>query len=331
MKRLLLTLSTFVLALGVTACSPDSDTASSSPDPETMLSEFESAVAPSEGNEPGGDVHEIKIGEPINFDCYSHLPCDASFTPEDVTMSDACLGRVDDYGSGPELVDGKTYLQVSGVFEVRTAENGWTMLHDPQIINSEGFTETPDMAINCHEGDGYELWSSTLDEGQKAKHFGVWIVPENAEYMLFENTKMMLPKIDDAGEIIDTTPSVSMTQSAAPETVAALEQASSAPVFVQCWENDAALMSDQTIVYDPVNCRHDDDETHRAKEVWMHEDGPAPSYEGCAAAICGYGHNEQDQRNPSSGEIQTLHGCQEGYITDAELCGAVAWVENHQY
>lgn len=51
----------------------------------------------------------------------------------------------------------------------------------------------------------------------------------------------------------------------------------------------------------------------------------------CAAAICGYGTNSQGQRNPSSGEIQTLHGCQDGYITDPELCSAVAWVETHQY
>ena len=51
----------------------------------------------------------------------------------------------------------------------------------------------------------------------------------------------------------------------------------------------------------------------------------------CAAAICGYGHNQYGQRNPSSGEIQTLHGCQDGYITDTELCSAVAWVEGWQY
>lgn len=332
MKRLLLTLSTLILALGVTACSPDGGTASSSPDPEAMLSEFESAVAPPEGVEPAGGVDEIKVGEPINFDCYSHLPCDAYFTPEDVTMSDACIGRADDYGSGPELVDGKTYLQVSGIFEVRTADNGWTMLHDPQIIGSEGFTETPEMAINCHEGDGYESWSNTLDEGQKAKHFGVWIVPEDAEYMLLENTKMKLPKVEEAGEIVDTTPAVSVTQSAVPETTAAPAPgpaspapgpASSAPVFVECWENDAALMSDQTIIYDPINC--DLDGSVDPSTVPYAEGGT------CPAAICGYGTNDQGQRNPTSGEIQTLHGCQEGYITDAELCDAVAWVETHEY
>lgn len=51
----------------------------------------------------------------------------------------------------------------------------------------------------------------------------------------------------------------------------------------------------------------------------------------CAGAICGYGHNSQGERNPTSGELQTLHGCQEGYITDPELCAAVAWVDGWQY
>ena len=51
----------------------------------------------------------------------------------------------------------------------------------------------------------------------------------------------------------------------------------------------------------------------------------------CAGYKCGYGHNSDGDRNPTSGEIQTLHGCQDGYITDPELCGAVAWVETHQY
>lgn len=51
----------------------------------------------------------------------------------------------------------------------------------------------------------------------------------------------------------------------------------------------------------------------------------------CPAYQCGYGHNSEGARNPSSGEIQTYNGCQEGYITDQELCSAVAWVGDHQY
>lgn len=45
----------------------------------------------------------------------------------------------------------------------------------------------------------------------------------------------------------------------------------------------------------------------------------------CAAAICGYGHDENGNPNKSSGEIQTEHGCEQGYITDPELCAAVGY------
>ena len=45
----------------------------------------------------------------------------------------------------------------------------------------------------------------------------------------------------------------------------------------------------------------------------------------CAAAICGYGHDENGNPNKSSGEIQTQDGCEQGYITDPELCAAVGY------
>lgn len=46
----------------------------------------------------------------------------------------------------------------------------------------------------------------------------------------------------------------------------------------------------------------------------------------CAAAVCGYGHDEDGNRNPSSGEIQGRHGCQSGYIDDPEYCAAIEGV-----
>lgn len=43
----------------------------------------------------------------------------------------------------------------------------------------------------------------------------------------------------------------------------------------------------------------------------------------CAAAVCGYGYDEYGNRNPSSGEIQGRHLCQDGYIDDPEYCAAI--------
>ena len=38
------------------------------------------------------------------------------------------------------------------------------------------------------------------------------------------------------------------------------------------------------------------------------------------AYLCAYGHGENGNSNPSSGEIQRKDGCDQGDITDAELC-----------
>lgn len=54
-----------------------------------------------------------------------------------------------------------------------------------------------------------------------------------------------------------------------------------------------------------------------------HDGVPIADGGTCPAAICGYGHDEQGNRNPTSGEIQTQYGCEQGYITDPSLCAAV--------
>ena len=43
----------------------------------------------------------------------------------------------------------------------------------------------------------------------------------------------------------------------------------------------------------------------------------------CPAYRCGYGHDANGNPNPTSGEIQAQYGCEQGYITDPALCGAV--------
>ncbi|MCQ4628341.1 hypothetical protein KBX17_11125 [Corynebacterium sp. CCUG 65737] len=38
------------------------------------------------------------------------------------------------------------------------------------------------------------------------------------------------------------------------------------------------------------------------------------------AAVNGYGYDEYGNPNPSSGELQAEWGCQQGYLTDPEIC-----------
>lgn len=54
-----------------------------------------------------------------------------------------------------------------------------------------------------------------------------------------------------------------------------------------------------------------------------HDGVPIAEGGTCPAAICGYGHDAEGNRNPSSGEIQGRDGCQQGYINDPEYCAAI--------
>lgn len=102
-------------------------------------------------------------------------------------------------------------------------------------------------------------------------------------------------------------------QAPAPE---AAPQQPAAPHVVECLAGTPrpALMSDGTI----------------QNSDWCFEQmGGAQYLEQESAANAGpayqsgYGYDEQGNANPSSGELQTQHGCEQGYITDPELCAAV--------
>lgn len=172
-------------------------------DEETFMQELNEAF-PEDGSTPDAEMEEVSTSDPISVECYSHNPCDATYTPEQYVVSDACYGAVDSYGMGPELEDGMTYLQTNGVFEVHSAESGWTMLNDPQIITDDGFTEMVGLSVNCRAGGNDQDWGTTVDTGQKARVYGAWVIPEDTEYMILEGKKIKLPEVDDAAEIDDT-------------------------------------------------------------------------------------------------------------------------------
>lgn len=99
------------------------------------------------------------------------------------------------------------------------------------------------------------------------------------------------------------------------------------------WVDDPALCTSANLGGDPSYDSLWGPEAALPGTVTTQDPATVPFADGgtCPGAICGYGHNQYGQRNPTSGEIQTLHGCQDGYITDPELCRAVAWVDGWQY
>lgn len=88
---------------------------------------------------------------------------------------------------------------------------------------------------------------------------------------------------------------------------------------MECYEANAALLSDGSVVTDTINCGVEEEPEQPSEPA-------APAEPECSggAAECGYGYHEEGNPNPSSGELQTQWGCEQGYITDPELCAAVS-------
>lgn len=110
-----------------------------------------------------------------------------------------------------------------------------------------------------------------------------------------------------------------------------VEQAA-APSFVRCQLADGtALLTDGSTTYmdscnesagGPMVLRDGTSIYDHQPQVDL-DNIPIADGGTCPAARCGYGHDANGNPNPSSGEIQTKHGCDEGYITDPNLCAAV--------
>lgn len=107
-------------------------------------------------------------------------------------------------------------------------------------------------------------------------------------------------------------------ESSVPETTPVAESApAEEPTVVECLAGTPgpARWSDGSVSYSEW-CFN-----QMGGETYMEEENPAEAPQG--AAVTGYGTAPNGARNPSSGELQTQWGCQQGYIDDPALCDAV--------
>lgn len=187
MKRHLITGAVAVLALTAGACSSTNTTALPSPHDTSEARDTSLSTA--------------EVGDTLTTECMSTNPCAASFTITDITASDTCVGRFDNYDDGiGQLDEGKMYVSMTGEFKVDSSDNGWTMMHDPKAIDGDGFTITADKAFYCHADEPYSEWSTNVDEGQKARVFGAWIVPDDATHLLLMDHQIEIPELTAASD-----------------------------------------------------------------------------------------------------------------------------------
>lgn len=120
------------------------------------------------------------------------------------------------------------------------------------------------------------------------------------------------------------TPSPAVEYSTAPaqqtEPVAVTGQSASQeqPYVVECLEGTPgpALWSDGTMEYS------EDCFQQLGGPAYMEAERQSGLHSG-GAAVTGYGYAPNGARNPSSGELQTQWGCEQGTVNDPDLCAAV--------
>lgn len=109
-----------------------------------------------------------------------------------LTIHEMTLGEECKYG---ELLDdlqpGFQYLQLTADFDVQklgspTYDLG-EMLAIPRTIDSEGFTKEAGWAASCMPSAEHDQWNVILTEGEKARVYGAFVVPENTEVVEIQN------------------------------------------------------------------------------------------------------------------------------------------------
>ena len=176
MKRTLATLILSTLAL--TACGTDSDTNTGTITPEVTTEVITETTEAAPETATTGDTVNIAT-QPGN---------EVTMTITDTQLGGECRYGTNDYGGeyDPEfgkLPEGKQLLQLWADVDVFTlADREWIMLNDPDVIDADGYTQMVEMDIDCRDADdGHQAWSSTIDQGDKKRLYGSFVVPEGIQ------------------------------------------------------------------------------------------------------------------------------------------------------
>lgn len=325
----LLTLATTLIACGTTEPEPSVET------------QAQSTTTPP----PESSLEEIIFGEPFTLTrCEDDQPCDVDVTFTAITLNETCPGGVSSPEADPRDAQDNIYVTIEGEYTVNSSPTNFSISETDFTGLSEDGTEiTPAAALDCNNGDDAEQLNEPVSEGGSRKGQLTMSIDPGVTSLQFAPTpEPVIREISLKGiEVEPVSGEVPGQASSESPTVAedsisySSEPVAEEPTIVECIPGTPgpSLMSDGTV--QPTDyCFYANGGPEYAEAESRAGYAPLPSADSdswCAAAICGYGTNSQGQPNPTSGEIQTLDSCQRGWITDPELCAAVAWVETHQY
>ena len=182
MKKLLPLLT--IPALFLVGCdNNDEPEPQAAPNPETE------SVSPESEESTKGFDYDREIGEELQL--ASNPTNDVILKVTDITLGEECKYGTNNYGEEPYDLNGNQYLQVSAEVDAKNvvtdAGGDWIMLNDPEILDADGFTQSTGIAVDCQNADdGHEIWSTTIDSGQKKRIYGAFEVPQGATKVVIE-------------------------------------------------------------------------------------------------------------------------------------------------
>lgn len=157
-----------------------------------------SEVTPSSPPGQTSSVQNASVGTPFAVTCHHSRPCDGQLTITSLTVGEPCEFGVNTY-FGTERQEsfkkkpGESYLQLHAEFALTSAGGGWMMVDDPEVIDADGFTQTPGPNVECLESaDGEGDWGSTIDAGQKQRLYDSWVIPDGATAIILEGHRIAL-------------------------------------------------------------------------------------------------------------------------------------------
>lgn len=146
-----------------------------------------------------GGLPEASVGEPFSVVCHHSRPCAATMTITRLTVGEPCEFGVNTY-FGTEFQEtlkkkpGESYLQIHAEFDLSSAPGGWMTIDEPEVVNAEGFTQTPGPNVECLDSTADEgNWNTTIDNGQKKRLYATWVIPDGATAINLEDHQIALP------------------------------------------------------------------------------------------------------------------------------------------
>ena len=190
MKKTIAGITALLTAVTLTACSNNEE-----PEATPANEVTDDAVADDTRQDSAENEATKKVGEEIQL-APEGAESDILLTVTDIKLGGECEYGTNDYGGEDDpdfgkVTEGKQLLQVWADVDAKNilteVGNDWLMLQDPNIVDGDGYTQMPEMDVDCAQADdGHQMWSDTFDSGEKKKLYGSFIVPEDVKQVEIE-------------------------------------------------------------------------------------------------------------------------------------------------